>query len=308
MRKFSAAAMGSVVALVGFAGAANASATVDLIWIDVTDTACIDDGRRDCLQLGTTLSSVAVTDNITLGVIITAGPGGAVGGGVSVDYSAAIPTLSVSGFQRLTTTGPLPYLPDYALEAQNNQVGWVQNINAFGIGVMGAGIGLPAGQTAYLGTVTFHNTDSPTGTFEIKVGTNGPAGTDGIGNLALQEITATTTFNSAFVTVTGPNDVDGDGVADAIDNCSEASNPGQADTDADNCGNLCDADYDNNGLVGFPDFGSFATAYASMDEEKCHIEPISGCTVGYPDFGFFGPNYGSAPGPSGTTAGTTACP
>ena len=31
---FAAAAVGSLVALVGFAGAANASATIDLIWAD----------------------------------------------------------------------------------------------------------------------------------------------------------------------------------------------------------------------------------------------------------------------------------
>ena len=31
---FAAAAVGSAVALVGFAGAANASATIDLIWAD----------------------------------------------------------------------------------------------------------------------------------------------------------------------------------------------------------------------------------------------------------------------------------
>jgi len=50
-------------------GAANASATIDLIWVDMTDTACTDAGRRDCPRLGSTISSVAVTDSITLGVI-----------------------------------------------------------------------------------------------------------------------------------------------------------------------------------------------------------------------------------------------
>jgi hypothetical protein len=105
MRKFFTAAMGSVVALVGFAGVANASATVDLIWIDISNVdsngnpICLRASDRNCPQLGTTLTSVAVTDTITLGLIITAGPGGLVGAGVSVDYSNVPPSFSVNDFQ-----------------------------------------------------------------------------------------------------------------------------------------------------------------------------------------------------------------
>ena len=73
-------------ALVGFAGAAQASATIDLIWIDTTDPACIDAARRDCPRFGATISSVAATDNITLAVIVTAGPKGLQGASVGVDY------------------------------------------------------------------------------------------------------------------------------------------------------------------------------------------------------------------------------
>jgi hypothetical protein len=93
-----------------------------------------------------------------------------------------------------------------------------------------------------------------------------------------------------------------------IDNCLEAHNLGQDDTDRDDCGNLCDADYDNTGIVGFPDFGQFVAAFLTTDEEKCHVEPIPGCTVGFPDFGAFVSMFLTSPGPSGTTAGTTACP
>jgi hypothetical protein len=103
-------------------------------------------------------------------------------------------------------------------------------------------------------------------------------------------------------------DFDSDGVEDQIDNCSKDVNTGQDDTDVDNCGNLCDADYDNSGIVGFPDLFQFALAYGSNDEEKCHNEPIPGCTVGFMDWGFFATKYSLSPGPSGTTAGTTACP
>jgi hypothetical protein len=103
-------------------------------------------------------------------------------------------------------------------------------------------------------------------------------------------------------------DEDLDGAGDEIDNCSSDFNTAQDDSDFDDCGNRCDADYDNDGIVGFTDFGEFILAFRSNDEEKCHFEPIPGCLVGFPDFGFFVSHYGRAPGPSGITAGTTACP
>jgi hypothetical protein len=101
---------------------------------------------------------------------------------------------------------------------------------------------------------------------------------------------------------------DGDGVGDQIDNCSDDPNTDQDDSDNDDCGNLCDADYDDSGFVGFVDFLQFADAFGTTDEEKCHVEPIPGCTVGFSDFLFFAGAFGDVPGPSGPTAGTTACP
>ena len=102
---------------------------------------------------------------------------------------------------------------------------------------------------------------------------------------------------------------DGDGVADNIDNCIMVFNAFQDDTDLDDCGNLCDADYDNDGIVGILDFGQFGAAYLTNDEEKCHLDgSIAGCTVGIFDFGFFANSYLTVPGPSGTTIGTVACP
>jgi hypothetical protein len=122
-----------------------------------------------------------------------------------------------------------------------------------------------------------------------------------------------TVFAAAFTfvlwgTPAFAQDFDGDGFGDAIDNCSLVSNSAQDDTDGDDCGNLCDADYDGNGAVGFPDFGEIVDAYGGPDAQKCHVEPIPGCVVGFPDFGFLVATYAFAPGPSGTTAGTTACP
>jgi len=103
-------------------------------------------------------------------------------------------------------------------------------------------------------------------------------------------------------------DFDGDGVSDGLDNCSVAVNAAQDDTDADDCGNLCDADYEQDGTVDFGDFGAVIANFGTGNEELCHVEPIPGCTVGFGSFGFVVANFGSAPGPSGTTAGTVACP
>lgn len=102
-------------------------------------------------------------------------------------------------------------------------------------------------------------------------------------------------------------DSDGDTIDDCSDNCSDKVNPAQDDTDGDDCGNLCDADYDNNGSVGFGDFGAFTASFGGGDLQKDHTEPVSG-PVGFGDFGFFTANFGPPAGPSGTTLGTLACP
>jgi hypothetical protein len=105
-------------------------------------------------------------------------------------------------------------------------------------------------------------------------------------------------------------DSDGDGIADAIDNCSDDVNTAQDDTDTDDCGNVCDADYSQTGTVNIGDYGGLVSNFGGTDQLYCHIEPISvpPCTVALPDFGFVVANFGGNPGPSGSTAGTTACP
>jgi len=45
------------------------------------------------------------------------------------------------------------------------------------------------------------------------------------------------------------NDIDGDGVPNASDNCLDLPNANQRDTDGDGYGNLCDADLNNDGIV-----------------------------------------------------------
>lgn len=107
------------------------------------------------------------------------------------------------------------------------------------------------------------------------------------------------------------SDVDGDGVPDNLDNCSIKPNPAQDDTDGDYCGNLCDADYNQDGRVGIGDFGKcLAPFFGLPNSELCqHVEPISpNSVVNVADFGYFSSAFGGIPGPSGTTPGTVPCP
>jgi hypothetical protein len=103
-------------------------------------------------------------------------------------------------------------------------------------------------------------------------------------------------------------DFDSDGVGDVIDNCSEAPNSVQDDTDEDSCGNLCDADYDQTGTTVIADFNSFRGAFQTVSPLHKHVEPVEN-PVAIGDFNFFRSVFQTTPpGPSGTTAGTTACP
>ncbi len=56
-------------------------------------------------------------------------------------------------------------------------------------------------------------------------------------------------------------DTDGDGVADRDDICIDAADPDQLDSDGDGYGNACDADLDNDGVVGHSDLEIFAFCY-----------------------------------------------
>jgi hypothetical protein len=104
-------------------------------------------------------------------------------------------------------------------------------------------------------------------------------------------------------------DFDNDGVGDQIDNCSEDVNTAQDDSDGDDCGNICDANFDQTGQTGFNDFLIFSAAFGLTGVEVlCLVEDIPGCQVGFDDFLIFGQEFGLPPGPSGTTDGTTACP
>jgi len=116
-------------------------------------------------------------------------------------------------------------------------------------------------------------------------------------------------------------DADGDGIPDVLDKCTLDSRnsvaPGTCDTDQDGYGNVCDADFNQDGLVLPGDFSAFfVPAFKGQDpspwpqgmDMNCDGLMLPG------DFSnFFVPKFkgllgGAVPGPSGLScAGTPGC-
>jgi hypothetical protein len=142
----------SLVALAGFAGSANASATIDLFWnANGTDT----------------ISSVAASSSIRLDVILTAGANGSAGGGVSIDYSELVASgdFVVTGFQSFQGV-PLPTF----LIAPSDSGTTIDTLSAAAPAACVSGCGLTGGapgQSYLLGTVTFHNVTGVVGSFTV---------------------------------------------------------------------------------------------------------------------------------------------
>lgn len=101
-------------------------------------------------------------------------------------------------------------------------------------------------------------------------------------------------------------DFDADGIEDGLDNCVEASNPPQTDSDGDGFGNACDADYDNDGIVRTADFLAFGRNFAKTALAP-DFNPIFDADddgrVGGSDYLLFGRQFGGPPGPAGSGSG-----
>ena len=177
MRAFLVGLVGGLVALAGFAGSANASATIDLLWnANGTDT----------------ISSVTVSSNIVLNVYLTAGANGSAGGGVSVDYTALVVDFDIVTYQSFQGA-PLPV----GFGVTSDSGTQINNINATVLAPPPTG--LIAGETYLLGTVTFHSVTGAIGSFQID---SVLVGTDAIADGSYNPIAPT--LNSAFAVVPEP--------------------------------------------------------------------------------------------------------
>lgn len=107
-------------------------------------------------------------------------------------------------------------------------------------------------------------------------------------------------------------DGDSDGLLDFDDNCTLVSNPAQLDTDQDGYGNACDADYDNDGVVGITDFVAHANAFGAETGDPRYDEALDSDVdgaIGISEFLLVSNSLGLPPGTSGLEcAGTAPCP
>ncbi len=97
----------------------------------------------------------------------------------------------------------------------------------------------------------------------------------------------------------GP-DLDNDGLADVVDNCTVEPNPSQLDTDGDGFGNPCDCDFDNDGFCSIADFNVFLEDFITQVPSSRGTDMDEDGFVGISDFGKFLTGFqNSTPGPAG---------
>lgn len=113
---------------------------------------------------------------------------------------------------------------------------------------------------------------------------------------------------TAYAGVGCSSDVDSDGVCDAVDNCLNVPNPGQRDDDLDGYGNICDADLNQDCIVGGADAGFISGNW--LVTPPWVPNPVANGTsgsfdinedniIGGADVGFISGNWLGPAGPSG---------
>ena len=99
---------------------------------------------------------------------------------------------------------------------------------------------------------------------------------------------------------TGAPDTDADGVEDAFDNCTTVKNPTQVDTDHDGCGQFCDFDWNNDGIVKAGEVNLAGTQFGLASCANPPGPPFNNCVCAGEVNAIAGA-FGKKPGPSGIT-------
>ncbi|MBL8202100.1 MAG: thrombospondin type 3 repeat-containing protein [Chromatiales bacterium] len=146
-------------------------------------------------------------------------------------------------------------------------------------------------------TEAFMQGDLPAGNYYLVVENSG------VGNPFASSPDGYTTYGSMgqfFISATG-GDADGDGVADAIDNCRTVANPTQCDSDGDGYGNACDGDLNNTGATNAQDTTLFRQQLGQPSTGPGYNKADINCNgaVNAQDTTLFRQLLGKPPGPSG---------
>jgi len=95
---------------------------------------------------------------------------------------------------------------------------------------------------------------------------------------------------------------DADGIGQAFDNCLNQNNPRQGDYDHDGCGQFCDFDWNNNGIVSVGEVALAAGQFGSPCQGpacQCDFNENGVCAVG--EVASIAASFSKKPGPSGIT-------
>lgn len=111
---------------------------------------------------------------------------------------------------------------------------------------------------------------------------------------------------------------DADGIGQAFDNCTNSSNAGQVDSDHDGCGDFCDFDWNNDGIVkaGEVAKASNQAGSAACGSPSCPGPPFFCCVCDFNHDGIckagevakIATQAGLQPGPSGLAASMCKSP